>query len=63
MDESLGRVMSKLKKLGIDENTIVIFFSDNGGMSGANFGNPKRVVSPDKLDQAFSSQSQNLNFQ
>ena len=55
MDESLGRVMSKLKKLGIDENTIVIFFSDNGGMSGANFGNPKRVVSPDKLDQAFST--------
>ena len=31
LDISLGRVVSKLKELGIYENTIIIFFSDNGG--------------------------------
>ena len=55
MDESLGRVLAKLKALKLEENTIVIFFSDNGGMSAANFGNPRRVVSPAKLDAAFST--------
>ncbi|MDN5200000.1 sulfatase [Fulvivirgaceae bacterium BMA10] len=30
-DQSLGRVLKKLKELDLDENTIVIFFSDNGG--------------------------------
>lgn len=55
MDESFGRVMGKLKELGIDDNTIVVFFSDNGGMSAANFGNPYRVISEDKLDKAYST--------
>lgn len=55
MDESFGRVMAKLKELGLDDNTIVIFFSDNGGMSAANFGNPARRVSPLELDKAFST--------
>ena len=31
MDQNIGRVMQTLKETGIDENTIVIFFSDNGG--------------------------------
>jgi arylsulfatase A-like enzyme len=44
MDESLGRVLAKLKALKLEENTIVIFFSDNGGMSAANFGNPRRAT-------------------
>lgn len=30
MDSDVGRVMQKLKEYGIDENTIVIFTSDNG---------------------------------
>ena len=55
MDESLGRVLAKLKALGLTDNTIVIFFSDNGGMSAANFGNPKRVVHESKLDLAYST--------
>ena len=55
MDESLGRVLAKLKTLGLEENTIVIFFSDNGGMSGANLGNPKRVIRPNQLDRAYST--------
>ncbi len=30
MDKDMGRLFSKLKELGIDENTIVFFTSDNG---------------------------------
>jgi arylsulfatase A-like enzyme len=32
VDESVGRVMKKLEELNIADNTIVIFFSDNGGL-------------------------------
>lgn len=55
LDESVGRILQKLKELGIENKTIVIFFSDNGGMSAANFGNPDRKISPCKLDKAFST--------
>lgn len=30
LDQGVGRVMDKLEALGLEENTIVIFFSDNG---------------------------------
>ncbi len=33
LDESVGRILTKLDELGIADNTIVIFFSDNGGLS------------------------------
>ena len=35
LDESVGRVLNKLKELGLESNTIVIFTSDNGGLSTA----------------------------
>jgi arylsulfatase A-like enzyme len=31
MDEGIGRVIAKLEEVGVDENTLVIFYSDNGG--------------------------------
>ncbi|MGD1978153.1 MAG: sulfatase [Akkermansiaceae bacterium] len=55
VDESLGRIVSTLEKLKLREDTIIILTSDNGGMSGANFGNPKRVISDAKLDSAYST--------
>ncbi|MGB0326003.1 MAG: sulfatase [Akkermansiaceae bacterium] len=55
VDESLGQIVSKLEKLELREDTIIILTSDNGGMSGANFGNPRRVVSKAKLDAAYST--------
>jgi len=55
IDESLGRIIAKLKALDIDDDTIVILFSDNGGMSGANFGNPARSIAKQRLDKAFST--------
>ncbi|MBT6766898.1 MAG: sulfatase, partial [Prolixibacteraceae bacterium] len=33
MDENVGRVLAALKEQGLDENTWVIFTSDNGGLS------------------------------
>ena len=32
MDENVGRVMDKISQLGLDENTLFIFCSDNGGV-------------------------------
>lgn len=31
MDQSIGRVMATLRRLNIDDNTLVLFLSDNGG--------------------------------
>jgi len=33
MDKSVGRVLDKLEQLGVADNTVVIFMSDNGGLS------------------------------
>jgi arylsulfatase A-like enzyme len=33
MDTSVGRVLDKLNELGLDDNTVVCFTSDNGGLS------------------------------
>lgn len=35
LDDSVGRVLNKLKELNLETNTIVIFTSDNGGLSTA----------------------------
>lgn len=32
LDEGVGRILDTLKELGLDENTIVVFTSDNGGV-------------------------------
>ncbi|MCP4642660.1 MAG: sulfatase [bacterium] len=33
MDEQVGRVLAKLREEGIEDNTVVVFTSDNGGQS------------------------------
>ncbi len=55
VDESFKRVLSKLDELGLDENTIVVFFSDNGGMSAANYWDPDRNIPESELGKAFST--------
>ena len=32
LDESVGRILDKLEETGLDENTLIIFMSDNGGV-------------------------------
>ncbi len=34
LDESVGRILARLTKRGLDQNTIVVFASDNGGFIG-----------------------------
>ena len=53
MDESLARIRAKLEELNIADNTIIIFTSDNGGMSATNRFqiNNNRV----QMDHRFSS--------
>ncbi len=43
LDRNIGRVLDKLKELNLDDNTIVFFFSDNGGLSTAE-GSPTANV-------------------
>ena len=45
VDRSVGRVLDKLVELGLDNNTFVIFFSDNGPASGLT-ANPLRGRKP-----------------
>lgn len=42
MDKSLGDIMKKVKELGIDKNTIIIFMSDNGSPSQCPQNEPLR---------------------
>lgn len=55
LDQNFGRLTAKLDELGLSGRTIVIFVSDNGGMSAANFGRPDRVVGANALDGAYST--------
>ena len=55
VDESMGKIMNKLSELGIDDRTILIFYSDNGGMSAANYGNPNREFDGRNADTAYST--------
>jgi len=47
LDTHTGRLLKKLDDLGLSDNTIVIFFSDNGGLRQAYGGykGPKQIVS------------------
>ena len=42
IDENLGRLRKELKTLGLEENTILIFMTDNGTATGVNPRDPKR---------------------
>ena len=55
MDESLGRIVDQLEQLDLTDNTLIVFFSDNGGMSAANFGGAGRIVDQSSLNGAFST--------
>ena len=42
MDDIIGRVMARLRERSLEENTLVFFFSDNGGAGGAAQNGPLR---------------------
>lgn len=37
MDDAVGCVTDKLKELGVDKNTIIVFMSDNGGLASLGY--------------------------
>jgi len=43
VDDSVGRVMRTLRDLGLEDRTLVIFTSDNGGFAGATDNAPLRA--------------------
>ena len=43
IDDSVGRVMATLKELQLDENTVIVFTSDNGGFYNATSNAPLRA--------------------
>jgi len=40
LDQSVGRILQTLHETGLDENTLVVFTSDNGGLSSATSNYP-----------------------
>jgi arylsulfatase A-like enzyme len=42
VDQSVGRIVTKLQQLGISDRTVVVFFSDNGGVAERAFNGPFR---------------------
>ncbi|MCH9022050.1 MAG: sulfatase-like hydrolase/transferase, partial [Planctomycetes bacterium] len=42
IDDNVGKIRGKLKEKGIDDNTVVIFLSDNGGLGGMDRTPPLR---------------------
>ncbi|HQW29535.1 MAG TPA: arylsulfatase [Verrucomicrobiales bacterium] len=45
IDENMGRLLAKLSEWNLDENTLVIFMSDNG-MTGGGSGTPGKDLAP-----------------
>jgi arylsulfatase A len=43
IDDSVGRVVSSLKELNLDQNTVILFTSDNGGFYNATSNAPLRA--------------------
>lgn len=43
MDKSLGDIMNFLEEKGVDDNTIILFMSDNGGLSAVARGGEKHT--------------------
>ncbi|MEQ8789610.1 MAG: sulfatase [Pirellulaceae bacterium] len=55
VDQSLGRVLDKLDELGLSENTVFIFYSDNGGNTHSNTLDDSKLANlpPNHPKQAF----------
>ena len=54
MDDCVGLILKKLKDLGLDEKTLVIFTSDNGGLSVLEFaGGPSTHNTPYRGGKGF----------
>ena len=48
MDQAIGRILDELDRQGVSDNTIILFFSDNGGFAG--FGGVNKPYRGGKLE-------------
>jgi len=67
MDQNVGRILDKLKELKKDENTLIVFISDNGAQGGFSSYNPlKRGLvknsGPIGTSGSFDYQEQNWAY-
>lgn len=53
VDECFGRILAKLDQQGIADNTIIIFYSDNGGNSHSNVPGTGKTEAAEKNKSAF----------
>ena len=53
MDESVGRLRSKLEELGLAENTLVIYSSDQGFFVGEHGWYDKRWMYEESMSMPF----------
>ena len=44
LDDSLGRIVALLDQLGMDENTVIVFTSDHGGLSNRGLDNGRTLA-------------------
>jgi arylsulfatase A-like enzyme len=56
VDESLGRVVAKLDELGLADNTILIFYSDNGGNVHSNTPDGRRAQAAKKGNERMQKE-------
>ncbi len=53
VDECFGRILDELEKQGIADNTIIIFYSDNGGNTHSNVPETGKTAKAEKNKSAF----------
>ncbi|MDF7826932.1 sulfatase-like hydrolase/transferase, partial [Pontiellaceae bacterium B12227] len=53
MDENVGRILDTLKRLGLEKDTIVVFMSDNGGLSTGSGPNSPTSCFPLRAGKAW----------
>ena len=53
LDENVGRVLDTLQRLNLRDNTILLFFSDNGGLSTGSSPSSVTSILPNKAGKAW----------
>lgn len=53
VDECFGRILDELEALGLTENTLVIFYSDNGGNTHSNIPGTSKTAAAEKNKNTF----------
>ena len=52
LDDNIGRLLDALRRLGLSDNTLVVFFADNGGTQHGGGDRPRSVPRRGEADGA-----------